>query len=250
MSASQKSNTKKPIVCKNCGTIFNGNFCSHCGQSAKTHRIDFKHLIHNFLHAITHMDVMYLHTIKDLAIRPGHFIRGYLQGKRSKQGDPALMLLIVGGLCTWLYKDFHIKTLTSVDIGSLKDGMPMVSMKFFVLSFLAYSLVFSLTDYLIFHYKRYNYIELLVMNIFACIEIMVFFILIIPVWLLCNSFGYGDYMKVAVTILDLAYLMYVRYQFFEVAADKKAQIRIIASGLAILLLFVGTGWKTLLEIFG
>jgi hypothetical protein len=250
MTESFESDPLESITCRNCGTIIRDNYCSHCGQSAKIHRLDMKHLLHNFFHAVTHMDAGYLHTIKDLAIRPGHSIREYLQGKRSSHGDPIVMLLIVGGLCTWIYKDLHIKTLTSVDIGSLKDGMPMVSMKFFALAPLGYSVIFSLVDYLVFRYKRYNYIELLVMNIFASIEILVFFILIVPAWLICNSLGVGNYLRIAVTLLDLAYLIYVRYQFFEVSSDKKAIIRIVGSALAMLLLFAVTGWKTLLEIFG
>lgn len=250
MTESPESSLKKSIPCKNCGTVIYDNYCGHCGQSAHIHRLNLKHLLHNFFHAITHMDAGYLHTIKDLAIRPGHSIREYLRGKRSSHGDPIVMLLIVGGLCTWLYKDFRIKTLTSVDIGSLKDGMQMVSMKFFALAFLSYSLIFSLADYLIFRYKQYNYIELLVMNIFTCIEIMVFFILLVPAWLVFNSLGVGNYLRIAVTLLDLAYLIYVRYQFFEVSADKKAKVRIVGSALAILLLFAVTGWKTLAELFG
>jgi heme O synthase-like polyprenyltransferase len=88
------------------------------------------------------------------------------------------------------------------------------------------------------------------MNIFTCIEILVFFILLVPVWLLSNSYGWGNYLRIVVTLLDVAYLIYVRYQFFEVSADKKAIGRIVGSALAILLLFAVTGWKTLLELFG
>ena len=250
MTESLESNPKKSNTCKNCGTIINDNYCGHCGQSANIHRLNLKHLLHNFFHAITHMDAGYLHTIRDLAIRPGHSVREYLQGKRSSHGDPIVMLLIVGGLCTWLYKDLHIKTLTSVDIASLKDGMQMASMKFFALAVLSYSLIFSLVDFLIFRYKRYNYIELFVMNIFASIEILVFFILIVPVWLVCNSLGVENYLRIVVALLDLAYLIYVRYQFFEVYVDKKAKVRIVGSALAMLFLFAVTGWKTLLELFG
>ena len=250
MTQSPEPSPDESTTCKNCGTIFKGNYCMHCGQSAIIHRLNLKYLLHNFFHAITHMDAGYLHTIKDLAIRPGHSIREYLHGKRSGHGDPLVMLLIVGGLCTWLYKDFHIKTLTSVDIGSLQDGMQIVSLKFFALACLSYSLIFSLSDFLIFRYKRYNYIELLVMNIFSCIEILVFFIVLVPVWLLCNSFGLGNYIRIAVTLIDFAYLIFVRYQFFEVSVDKKAKVRIVGSALAILLLFAVSGWKTLQLLFG
>lgn len=249
MTESLESNPKKSNTCKNCGTIINDNYCGHCGQSANIHRLNLKYLLHNFFHAITHMDAGYLHTIKELTIRPGHSIREYLQGKRSNHGDPFVMLLIIGGLCSILYKNYHIKTLGSVDIGSFKEGMHMFSVKFFILAFLGYSLILAFADYLIFRYKRYNYFELLVMNIFTCMEILVVFIILVPALIFCNSHGCENYLRITVTIVDLAYLIFVRYQFFEVSGDKKAIIRIFADAVVILLLLSATGWKTLQEWF-
>lgn len=249
MTQSPEPSPCESITCKNCGTIFKGNYCIQCGQSASIRRLNLKLLLHHFFHALTHMDAGYLHTIKELTIRPGHSIREYLQGKRSNHGDPVVMLLIVGGLCSMLYKEYHIKTLGSVDIASFKEGMKMLSVKFFALAFLGYSLILALTDYLIFRYKGYNYVELLVMNIFTCMEILVFFIILVPVWLFCNSYGLENYLRITVTLLDLAYLIFVRYQFFEVYGDKKAILRMIGVSLVILLLLAGTGWKTLQELF-
>ena len=250
MTELQKTNLKDSAICKNCGTILNGNYCNHCGQAANIHRLNLKHLLHNFFHAVTHMDAGYLHTIKDLTIRPGHSIREYLQGKRSSHGDPLVMLLILGGLCSILYKDYHIKTLGSVDIDTLTDGTQMLSTKFFALVFLGYALILSFMDFVIFRYKGYNYFELVVMNIFTCIEILVLFILMVPVSIFCNSHGLSTYLKITFALLNFSYLVYVRYQFFEVSVDKKAGLRIFGSAVAILFLLVLIGWKSLLELFG
>jgi hypothetical protein len=190
------------------------------------------------------MDTGYIHTLKELAIRPGHAIREYLQGKRSKHSDPLLMLLIIGGLCSVLYNHYHLKTLSSVDISTFKEGMQMFSLKFFALAFLGYSLMLSLFDYFIFRYKGYNYFELLVMNIFSCIEVLFLFILLVPVFLLFSSNGIIEYLRLLIVILIQAYIIFVRYQFFEAAGDKKAIRRLVADGILIVLFFSIAGWKT------
>lgn len=231
-------------TCKNCNTLFTGNYCNHCGQKADVGRLDLKHLLHNFFHAFTHMDAGYLHTLKELAYRPGHSIREYLQGKRSSHGDPLLMILIVGGLCSVLYNHYHLKTMSSVDISTFKGEMQMFSLKFFALTFLGYSFLFAMIDYLIFRYKGYNYFELFVMNIFGCIEILFAFIFLVPFWILFKSSDYYLYLRIIVVFLVLCYLFFVRYQFFEVATDKKATFKIYYDILLILLVFVIVGWKT------
>ena len=38
--------------CKNCGTEFNGNFCSNCGQPAKLKRIDAHYIKHEIEHVL------------------------------------------------------------------------------------------------------------------------------------------------------------------------------------------------------
>lgn len=244
VTKAQKSTAGKIITCKNCGTAFTGNFCNQCGQKAKIQRINLKHLLHDFFHALTHLDTGYIFTLKELALRPGHTIREYLQGKRSKHRDPLLMLLIIGGLCSLLYNHYHLKTLSSVDISSFKGDMQMFSLKFFALAFLGYSMVLSLFDFLFYRYKGFNYFELLVMNIFTCIEILFLFILIVPVWLFLRSYGIDSYLRIPIILVVFSYLVYVRYQFFEVAGDKKALFRILADAFTIIILFAVTGWKT------
>jgi hypothetical protein len=245
MTKKQENKREELITCKNCGTLFSGNYCNHCGQRADIERLNLKHLMHNFFHAFTHMDAGYLHTLKELAIRPGHSVREYLQGKRSNHSDPVLMLLIIGGLCSILYNHYHLKTIASVDISTFKEEMEMFTLKYFALAFLGYSLIFSLSDYFIFRYKGYNFTELFVMNIFTCIEILFFLILMVPVWLYFRSYGINNLIRMGTSLLVFGYLIYVRYQFFEAAGDKKALFRICLDAFIILLVLAVTGWKTL-----
>lgn len=244
-----KSGSEELITCKNCGNDFKGNYCSDCGQKSGIERLNLKYLLHNLFHATTHLDAGYIHTIKELTFRPGHFIREYLKGKRSHHGDPVFMLLILGGLCSVLYNHYHLKTLSSVDISTFKGDMQMFSMKFFALAFLGYSLLFSLADFFIFRYKGYNFIELFVMNLFACIEILFVFILLVPFWLFFKDTDLYAYLRLLVIFSVLCYLVFVRYQFFDVATDKKATYRIYLEALVIIAVLVVAGWKTWQNLF-
>ena len=244
-----KASSEELKTCKNCGTDYKGNYCNYCGQKSDIERLNLKYLLHNLFHATTHLDAGYFYTLKELAFRPGHFIREYLQGKRSNHGDPVLMLLILGGICSVLYNHYQLKTLSSVDISTFKGDMQMFSLKFFALAFLGYSFLFSLADFFIFRYKGYNYIELYVMNLFACIEILFLFILLVPFWLFFKTSDIYTYLSLLVIFSVLCYLVFVRYQFFEVAADKKAKYRIYLDTLVIIVVLVVAGWKTWQKLF-
>lgn len=83
--------------CQNCGhsLIFGDKFCSACGQSANTHRLSFKHFLHELFHAITHTDKGILYLLKGLATKPGIVAREYIDGKRKKYFNPFTFLLII-----------------------------------------------------------------------------------------------------------------------------------------------------------
>ncbi len=42
--------------CKNCNQDLNGNYCSNCGQTADTHEINFKSILHEIQHSIFHIE--------------------------------------------------------------------------------------------------------------------------------------------------------------------------------------------------
>lgn len=76
------------ISCKNCATDFEGKYCPHCGQKAKTTRITLRQVLSETRQHFIHFDQGFLYTIKQLAIRPGHTIREYIDGKRVKHIKP------------------------------------------------------------------------------------------------------------------------------------------------------------------
>jgi hypothetical protein len=84
-------------ICINCGRAvadLQQKFCPACGQPTPVHRIDWHFLGHELEHSVLHMDRGILYSLKELMLRPGHLIRGYLDGRRAKQVKPLLLLMI------------------------------------------------------------------------------------------------------------------------------------------------------------
>lgn len=83
--------------CANCDRAIDGadqKFCPTCGQPTPAHRIDWHFLGHELEHSVLHMDRGVLYSLKELMLRPGHLMRGYLGGRRAQQVKPLLLLMI------------------------------------------------------------------------------------------------------------------------------------------------------------
>lgn len=235
--------------CKNCGHHFTGKFCNHCGQRADTERLTAKEILHDLLHAVTHMDKGYFYSVRQLILRPGHAVREYLEGKRVDHSNPFLMLLIIGTLGSFLYDKYEVASLNSIKIHDLQDNFHIIASKFFALATLVYSFIFAFCDFIFFRYKKYYYSELYVFNIFQMVAIMVLNLLLLPLWIKLGSSAAGDYARIVVYLFIIAYLVFVRYQFFNVKADQRAGFRLLAETGIFLLLLLIIGGKTIFHIF-
>lgn len=74
--------TDSTILCKNCDTAFQGQYCPECGQKSSVARVTLKHVFTELRQHFINFDQGFLFTIKQLMLRPGHAIREYLEGKR------------------------------------------------------------------------------------------------------------------------------------------------------------------------
>lgn len=82
--------------CLNCGTIFRGEYCPHCGQPANTTRLSLKRIIDDGLQVIGDLDNRLLRTLVELCLRPGHMIRDYvISGKRQPYQKPLSLLFLL-----------------------------------------------------------------------------------------------------------------------------------------------------------
>ena len=93
--------------CANCGRAIAGadqKFCPACGQPTPAHRIDWHFLGHELEHSVLHMDRGFFYSLKQLMLRPGHFMRDYIEGRRGNQAKPLLLLMVMSAVVVLLSK--------------------------------------------------------------------------------------------------------------------------------------------------
>ncbi len=82
-------------TCASCQTVFEGNYCPRCGQSAAIGRFSFKKAILLFMDVWGMGNRGMFRTIRDLMLRPGYMIRDYLSGMQSAYFPPFKMFFLL-----------------------------------------------------------------------------------------------------------------------------------------------------------
>ena len=93
--------------CSNCGRdidVPGQKFCPDCGQPTPAHRIDWHFLGHELEHSVLHMDRGILYSLKNLMLRPGHFVRDYIEGRRANHVKPLLLIMMTAAIVVVLSK--------------------------------------------------------------------------------------------------------------------------------------------------
>jgi len=90
------------ITCKNCGNIFNGNYCSICGQKVINQRFKLKDALNDALASTFALDKGFFYTLSQLFIDPGKTIKEYLSGKTKVYFNPLKFLIIIAGLSAFI----------------------------------------------------------------------------------------------------------------------------------------------------
>ena len=85
----------QPCTCRNCGQTFTGNFCPRCGQSRGIYRFQLRHAPGNILRSLFRVDGKFGHTLIALLYRPGHLMRGFMQGRRAAYSMPLQTLFLL-----------------------------------------------------------------------------------------------------------------------------------------------------------
>lgn len=95
--------------CGNCDRAIDGTdqaFCPACGQPTPAHRIDWRFLMHELEHSVLDMDRGIFYSLRHLMLRPGHFIRDYIEGRRARHVKPLVLLMILAAAMVFLAKYF------------------------------------------------------------------------------------------------------------------------------------------------
>ncbi len=135
-------------MCKNCGHTFQGRHCPNCGQAADTQRITMRSALHNLVVTLIGGDSVFLRTCGNLLYRPGHLIRDFLCGKRTRYFRPVQMLLClvtIYALLSLIFKEsLSMDDIESLEAATGADGDTFVKASQMLLKFLSNAVAFSL----------------------------------------------------------------------------------------------------------
>ncbi|HWZ21084.1 MAG TPA: DUF3667 domain-containing protein [Cytophagaceae bacterium] len=187
------------MVCPNCETVYEGNFCPECGQKTIHGRYTLKGLASELIFSAFHLEKKGLpYTIKELTLRPGVAIRNVLEGQRLSLYPPFKYLILVGTVIVILslrYGFFHSEELTSADADTYQisflsnvlsghqiffDGFFIYAEDYATLLNLIAIPIFSLFSFLFFKEYGYNFAESLIINTFITAQQLLFLVLLVP----------------------------------------------------------------------
>ena len=183
---------EKPIICKNCGIKFKGNFCNNCGLKSDIHRITLKHIFHEFFHGFVHLDKGILFLIKEMCIRPGVVARDYIEGKRNKYFNPFQFLILGVAAITFVTikldlgfgaaSNIHVTSDSAEELSRVTGSFTKYFYNYFnILQFLSIPLL-SIFSYVFFRKSGYNYAENLVLNTFLFGQRCLVYLLFTPLF--------------------------------------------------------------------
>lgn len=206
-------------ICKNCGTSADGKYCHQCGQSTAAGRINFHYIIHEIQHSIFHVDKGILYTIKELLVRPGSTIRGYLEGKRVGLFKPfgfIVILSTVYGLIAHFFEVYPEDSISHI----YSDGEEYQAYtqllnewvySHYSLVMLFFTPFFAFGSYTVFIKYKYNYMEHLVL----CSYIVGIQVFINTLAYFLFYFTQSVWVVTAVAIMIYIYHVWVYVQFFN-----------------------------------
>ena len=223
------------MICKNCEQDFVGNYCSTCGQNANVRKVNYKYLMDEIPNSIFQIDRGFLFTLKELFTRPGHSIRGFLEGKRKNHFKPLAFIILTSTL--YVLSHYFIGNQTFIDdaITGFKSGaksennylLKWISQNqtYFILILVPF---FSLASYFAFIKSKYNYFEHLILNIYITGQQMFIYFLF--------SFIYDrdSYLVLLPLLLGMGYNFWTYIQFF----NKKSTVKKVLLILLTYIIFI------------
>lgn len=238
--------------CKNCAAELNGKFCSNCGQSADTHKLNFHYMWHDIQHGLLHFDKGIFYSVKELYTRPGHSIREFLEGKRVKHFKPLSMVIVLATIYAFLSHVLHLDHSTQISLqnnvggGNAKGVDPMDISKWisdhYALSRLLSIPLLAFSTWLCFKRQKFNFVELLVLTAFVTAQALVLPILAAPILYFLNDSIAFDFFNLGLQLVEFALFSWTYIQFFNKLPKWRAFFQaILALLLYLVLLFVISG---------
>ena len=239
--------------CKNCNAELQGNYCSNCGQSAETHKINGHYLWHDIQHGLLHLDKGILFTTKELFTRPGNSIRDFLEGKRIKHFKPISLVLVLAGIYGLLFHFFKIDMFANYIVisgsGEKADHIKEVihktsewiSQHYAILALLQIP-IFAIGTYLCFRKGGYNFMEHLIINTFIVGQRLILHIITFPLYYISSGTSMLIKTDRIINLIGYSLAIWTIIQLFKNQKKKflKTIVSLLISFFIIILVLLGS----------
>lgn len=235
--------------CKNCGHTFTGNFCNHCGQKAKTGRIDFNYLQDEIKYTFLHINKGLLYSIKQLIVRPADTVREFIDGKRISHYKPILLLVVLAGINGVLahyfldLSDIFNKSQNVMgnadekSINFFKKFMDWIVEHYSLYEIIQLPFV-SLASYFAFKKYGYNYFENIIINSFAASQRLVYGLILFPLEYLAIKFNFFQIFSILSSLLIFSISIWFYIKLFKDKVIGDVIVRLLLFGFLVFVLFI------------
>lgn len=242
--------------CKNCEQLVDGNYCPHCGQSARVEKINLPNFLKELSAGVFQVDKGFFYSFKELFVRPGPSIREYLAGKRKNHFKPIAYVLTLSAIYFLLSRALGSETFLSDFVigffnagsGSGVEAGQFAALNWFANNY-AYAILlllplYSLASYLAFLRAGFNYLEHFVLNSYITGQQAAIYSLSSVLSLM----GGNDGLLVSITLcISVSYAFWVFWQFFSEQSRLAVVLRsllayaisLVFMLLALIILFAG-----------
>lgn len=209
--------------CKNCEHVFQGNFCSNCGQKTNTKRLDIYYIYDELKYTFLHINNGLLFTSKQLFIRPGDMVREFIEGKRVRHYKPILMVFVLAGITGLLMHysgelDIFEKinaSNSSNRVLNTNKYVALVLTKYYTLIELLSIPIVSVCTWFAFRRWKYNYIENIIINSFAVAQSLVFGIITFPIKYLFKGNSLYVFVNFILTALSFVLIIWLYFKLYR-----------------------------------
>lgn len=207
------------MICNNCTTEFEGNFCPNCGQRPNSGRIVLRESARDVLEHYFDFDAPLFRTVTGLITRPGALIREYIHGRRKSYSHPIRYYILVLAIYLIVQNliDFDpIKAVGEI-MGAAQQSnpdSPQTKGSYFFrnninLLLLLYAFFLAVFNKLFFRKSGFYFVEFLALAFYVIAQYIFFTVFIILGVTISPYFFLLNY------ILVLIYPIYVMFRFHE-----------------------------------
>ncbi len=201
------------IKCKNCGHHFEGNFCNHCGQSAKTGRINLMFLWEDIHHGLLHYDKGITYSGKQLFLKPGYIIRDYIQGKRVGHFRPISLVIVLATIYALVNHLTGVNLLSSKNDDSVKIYNYILEHYYWFI--IATIPLFSISTKIAFREKHLNFAEYIIFESFKASQRLIIHTIFLPIIFLVNNPKFTGFSINFLFVVDISLIIWTNSQFFN-----------------------------------